>query len=263
MTWTVDVNSDLGEDFGIYKIGQDEDVITYISSANIACGYHAGDHNVMHHTVKLAVENNVGIGAHPGFQDLQGFGRRVMDVTPEDVYNMVVYQTSALQGFAALYGQDLQHVKPHGALYNMAAKDRSVADAVARAVLDASKGFGKVPGSGPVLYALAGSQLVKSGHYVGVKVVEEVFVDRTYEPDGTLTPRSKPGSVIKDINHGVIQAVRMVKDGLVTATDGTDISIQADTICVHGDGPHALQFVRELRKTFAELGINVQKPGGN
>ncbi|MBU9719941.1 MULTISPECIES: LamB/YcsF family protein [Bacillaceae] len=256
MNLTVDVNSDIGESFGVYKIGQDEEVIKHITSANIACGYHAGDHNVMHQTVALAAKYGVGIGAHPGLQDLPGFGRRKMEVTPEEVYNMTVYQVSAIQGFANIYGHRLQHVKPHGALYNMAAKDRSVADAICQAVKDISK-----DGS-LLLFALAGSELVKSAHYAGIKVVEEVFADRTYQPDGTLTPRSQPDAVIHDPHVAVTQAIQMVREGLVTAVDGSRIPIVADSICVHGDSDHALQFVQMLRRALSEHRINVKNPTG-
>ncbi|WP_416147862.1 LamB/YcsF family protein [Salipaludibacillus sp. HK11] len=247
---TVDLNSDIGESFGLYQMGQDEEVLKFISSANIACGYHAGDHNVMNKTVKLAVERGVAIGAHPGLPDLAGFGRRFIDVTPDDVYNMVIYQVSGLQGFVQIHGDSLHHVKPHGALFHMATKDPIIAKAVATAVYDCDPSL--------ILYGLTGSELVLAGKNKGLRVAEEVFADRTYQPDGRLTPRSDPHAIIDDRDEAMSRVLRMVTQGMVTAVDGTDIPIKADTICVHGDESQALEFVKGLRQLFIEHTISVK-----
>ncbi|MBO8170874.1 MAG: LamB/YcsF family protein [Bacillaceae bacterium] len=251
--YQVDLNSDIGESFGAYKIGQDEQVLDYITSANIACGYHAGDHNVMYKTVKMAVEKGVGLGAHPGLPDLIGFGRRPMQVDPEDVYHFVIYQIGALQAFARVHKASLNHVKPHGALFNMASKDRELAQAIARAVYDVNPNL--------ILFGLAGGELVKAGKEIGLKVAQEVFADRTYQPDGTLTPRTQPNAMIHDADEAVSRVIRMVKEGKVEAVDGSDIAIQADTICVHGDEPSALLFVQKLREELQQNGINIKKVG--
>lgn len=250
----VDLNSDLGESFGSYKIGNDEEVLKHITSANIACGYHAGDHNVIHKTVQLAARYNVGIGAHPGLPDLMGFGRRWMDVSTEDIYNMVVYQINAVKGFAQLYQQNLQHVKPHGALFNKASKDKEIALAIAKAVRDTDPTL--------ILYGLSHSELISEGEKIGLQVANEVFADRTYQPDGTLTPRSDPNAIIHDPAKAMAQVLQMVLEGTVTAIDGSEIPIQADTICVHGDEPQAVFFVQQLKKLLSDNGIIVKKPGG-
>ncbi|MFA9556383.1 LamB/YcsF family protein [Evansella sp. AB-rgal1] len=250
----IDINSDLGESFGSFKVGNDEEVLKHISSANIACGFHAGDHNVIHKTVQLSARYNVGIGAHPGLPDLLGFGRRWMDVSTEEVYNMVVYQVNAVKGFAQLYQQKLQHVKPHGALFNKASKDKEIACAIARAVRDTDPNL--------ILYGLSSSELIIEGEKIGLQVANEVFADRTYQPDGTLTPRSDPNAIIHDPKKAMAQVLQMIKDGSVTAVDGSVIPIQADTICVHGDEPQAVLFVKQLKKILNDNAITVKKPGG-
>ncbi|KMM39402.1 LamB/YcsF family protein [Guptibacillus hwajinpoensis] len=250
---SVDLNSDLGESFGAYTIGNDENVLEFISSANIACGYHAGDHNVMMKTVKLAHSLGVGIGAHPGFPDLGGFGRRDMNLSPDEVFNLVAYQVGAIQGIANVHQARVQHVKPHGALYNRAAKDYPIAKAIASAIYSVNPDL--------VLYGLAGSELVRAGKEVGLTVAEEVFADRTYQPDGTLTPRSEPNAMIHDADTAVKRVIRMVTEQKVTAVDGQDISINADTICVHGDEPEALRFVQQLRRRLEEEGIHIESAG--
>ncbi|RLL42825.1 LamB/YcsF family protein [Oceanobacillus piezotolerans] len=249
----VDLNSDLGESFGAYHIGQDELLMQYITSANIAAGYHAGDHNVLHHSVKMAITNTVNIGAHPGFPDLQGFGRRFLQVDPKEIYNMIVYQVGAVQAFAKLYNHELNHVKPHGALYNIAAQDSERAHAIAQAVYDVNPNL--------VLFGLAGSELVKAGEKVGLKVAQEVFADRTYQPDGTLTSRTEDNAMIEDADEAVSRVIRMVKDGKVEAVDGTDVDIKADTICVHGDSKQSLAFVRKLKKDLENHGISIKSVG--
>ncbi|MBN8209541.1 LamB/YcsF family protein [Bacillus sp. NTK071] len=252
---SVDLNSDLGESFGAYTIGNDENVLEFISSANIACGYHAGDHNVMMKTVKLAHSLGVGIGAHPGFPDLGGFGRRDMNLSADEVFNLVAYQVGAIQGIANVHQARVQHVKPHGALYNRAAKDATIANAIASAIYSVDSEL--------VLYGLAGSELVREGKEVGLSVAEEVFADRTYQPDGTLTPRLEPNAMIHDADTAVERVIRMVNEQKVTAVDGQDISIQADTICVHGDEPEALRFVQQLKNRLEEEGIRIQSVGVN
>lgn len=251
----VDINSDLGESFGAFTIGQDELVMKYITSANIAAGYHAGDHNVINQAVQMAIANNVGIGAHPGYQDLQGFGRRPMQLDPEEIYNLVVYQIGAVETFAQLHNEPLNHVKPHGALYNMAAKDTERAHAIAQAVYDVNPNL--------ILFGLAGGELVKAGEKVGLPVASEVFADRTYQPDGTLTPRTEANAMITAADEAVSRVIRMIERGKVEAVDGSDIPIQADTICVHGDTQQALEFVMRLKAGLEEHAITIQKVGTN
>jgi UPF0271 protein len=250
MRTAVDLNCDMGESFGVWKMGSDAVVLEHVSSANIACGFHAGDPVVMHRTVQAAFERGVAVGAHPSLPDLQGFGRRAMRVTPEEAYDLVLYQMGALAGFCRALRGGLSHVKAHGALYNMAAKDAELAAAIARAVHDFDPGL--------VLFGLAGSELVQAGARAGLKVANEVFADRTYQPDGMLTPRSRPNAMIGDINAALAQVERMVREGTVRAVDGTDVKIEADTICIHGDEPGAAEFARELRGLLARLGVAVR-----
>ncbi|MGD6778193.1 LamB/YcsF family protein [Sutcliffiella horikoshii] len=250
---TVDLNSDLGESFGAYTIGNDEEVLQYISSANIACGFHAGDYNVLMKTVQKAAELGVSIGAHPGFPDLAGFGRRDMHMSKQEIFNLVVYQIGAIQAAARVAGTHLHHVKPHGALYNLASKDEMVATAIAEAVHAVDPKL--------ILFGLAGSELVRAGEKVGLKVAQEVFADRTYQPDGTLTPRSHSNAMIHDADLAVERVLRMVTEGKVQAVNGEDIFIQADTICVHGDEAEALEFVRKLRAKLEENQVAIQAFG--
>ncbi len=245
----IDLNSDLGESFGAYTIGNDGKVLQFISSANIACGFHAGDPHVMKNTVQLALANNVAIGAHPGLEDLRGFGRRTMNITPEEAYDITLYQVGALAGFVKSEGGKLQHVKPHGALYNMAAKDAKLADAIAEAIYKLNPEL--------ILFGLSGSQLIKAGERIGLKTASEVFADRTYQSDGSLTPRSKPGAVITDDEKAIKQVLKMAKEGLVTTVEGKDIKVKADTVCVHGDGVKALEFTNRIRQALAKEGITV------
>ncbi|AJA49955.1 hypothetical protein CPAST_c39170 [Clostridium pasteurianum DSM 525 = ATCC 6013] len=247
--YKVDLNCDLGESFGVYKLGNDELVLPYITSANIACGFHAGDPSVMRKTVKLALLNNVAIGAHPGIQDLVGFGRRNINISPEDAYNIVVYQIGALYGFVKSEGSKLQHVKPHGALYNIAARDSKIARAVAEAVYKVDPEL--------ILFGLAGSELIIQGEKVGVKIASEVFADRTYQRDGSLTSRSNPEAMITNTNEAVTRVVRMIKEGLVKCQQGKDIEIKADTVCVHGDGKHALEFTSQIKESLEKCNIEI------
>ena len=244
---TVDLNCDMGESFGAWRMGNDSELLTYVSSANIACGFHAGDPATMRKTVRLALEKGVAIGAHPGLPDSVGFGRREMAVSAEEVYDMVVYQVGALLGFAKAEGARLHHVKPHGALYNMAAANATLAEAVAGAVARLDEQL--------ILYGLAGSELVKAGEKYGLKTASEVFADRTYQADGTLTPRRQPDALITDPEQATRQVLRMVKEGKVQSQQGAEVGIKADTICIHGDGPYALLFARLIRERLLSEGI--------
>ncbi|MCZ0756703.1 5-oxoprolinase subunit PxpA [Anoxybacillus sp. J5B_2022] len=248
--YRVDLNCDMGESFGIYRIGNDEDILNYVTSANIACGFHAGDPSTMRKTVQLALEKGVSIGAHPGLPDLIGFGRRNMAITPEEAYDLIVYQVGALYGFVKAAGGKMQHVKPHGALYNMAAKDRALSEAIAKAVYDIDPTL--------VLFGLAGSELIKAGERVGLKTANEVFADRTYQQDGSLTPRHELNALINDKQEAIQQVILMVKEGKVRSQQGTDVEIQADTICIHGDGSHALTFAKKIFEKLTEEGIKIQ-----
>ncbi|KOP67917.1 lactam utilization protein LamB [Bacillus sp. FJAT-18019] len=246
----VDLNCDMGESYGAYSLGNDMELLRSITSANIACGYHAGDPAVMRVTVRQAIEKGVAIGAHPGLPDLAGFGRRRMDITPQEAYDMVTYQVGALMAFAIQEGSGLQHVKPHGALYNMAAASRPLADAIASAInrLDPTL----------ILYGLAGSELIKAGEAAGLRTASEVFADRTYQEDGSLTSRNKPNAIITELEASIAQVIRMVKERAVVTLTGKMIPIQADTICIHGDGTHASLFARTLRARLEAEGMSVQ-----
>jgi 5-oxoprolinase (ATP-hydrolysing) subunit A len=245
----VDLNCDLGESFGRYKLGEQQEILKYVTSANIACGFHAGDPTVMRETVKLAIENGVKIGAHPGLPDLNGFGRRDMNITAQEGYDMVVYQIGALQGFLTRYNETMQHVKPHGALYQMASRDGELAEAIAQAVYDISPSL--------VLFGLSGSELTKAGEKIGLRTAHEVFADRTYQADGSLTSRSQQDALITDQEHAVAQVLKMVTEGRVNSQQNTEVSLQADTICIHGDGAHALDFAKYIKESLENNQINV------
>ncbi|MFK3961036.1 LamB/YcsF family protein [Guptibacillus hwajinpoensis] len=253
MTFRIDLNSDLGESFGTYVAGQDEQVLELVSSANVACGYHAGDPHIMNKTVEWAKEHHVGIGAHPGFPDLVGFGRRNMNITPEDAYSLVLYQIGSLHGFCRAHQVPLQHVKPHGALYNMASKDPELANAIAQAVKDFDTEL--------ILFGLTNSELIRAAQDAALPYASEVFADRTYQPDGSLTPRVEKNAIIRDEQAAIEQVIQMVKEGTVTAVDGSIIPIEADTVCVHGDEPSALAFIKALRKRFSEENIVMERIG--
>jgi UPF0271 protein len=251
----IDLNSDVGESFGNYKLGLDEDVIPLISSANIACGFHAGDPTVMRHTIAIAKKNGVAIGAHPGFPDLIGFGRRNLDASLAEIRDYVTYQIGALQAFAAAAGMVLQHVKPHGALYNMAVKDSAIWDAVAEAIAAVNARL--------ILYVLAGmdrENLKAIGAKHGLRIAFEFFGDRAYNPDGSLVSRKEPGAVIHDGDIVAEKIVKMVKEGRVVCIDGTEIDMAADTICVHGDNPAALSLVQKIRTTLQASGVDIAAP---
>ncbi len=244
---SVDINCDMGEGFGPWQMGNDAALMQYITSANIACGFHAGDPLVMRKTVRLALKYHIAIGAHPGFPDLQGFGRRDIGMTPEEVFAMVLYQIGALGAIARAEGGTLHHVKPHGALYNMAAKDSKLADAIARAVQQA--------GTGLVLYGLSGSALVKAGEAIGLRTASEVFADRTYQDDGSLTPRSRPNALIENTAMAVTQALQMVQSQNVVSINGKTVALKAQTICLHGDGAHAVEFAAAVNRAFKGAGV--------
>lgn len=223
----VDLNCDMGESFGAYKMGMDEEILDFVTSANIACGFHAGDPTTIRKTVQLAIEKNVGIGVHPGFQDLLGFGRRDIQVSPQEAYDLIVYQIGAIYGFAKSEGGKIQHVKPHGALYNMAAKNALLAEAIAEAVYKVDPEL--------ILFGLAGGELIQAGKNIGLRTASEVFSDRSY------------------------QVIRMVKEGKVNSVQGADVTIQADTVCIHGDGENALDFAKYISKALKEENIHVAK----
>jgi len=250
MSDRVDLNCDMGESFGAYRIGADEAVFPYITSANVACGFHGGDPTVMRTTLARARESGVAVGAHPGFPDLIGFGRRSIDATTDEVYDLVVYQIGALLGFANAAKMQLQHVKPHGALYNMAVGKPELAAAIARAVRDVDRGL--------ILFGLAGSHLISEGEAAGLRTASEAFADRNYMSDGTLVSRRRSDAYVSDAAEAVSRAIRMVREGTVTPVDGPPISMRVDTICIHGDGPHAAQFAQQLRDGFERGGISVR-----
>lgn len=247
--YKVDLNSDLGESFGCYKIGMDEEVLKHITSANIACGFHAGDPIQMDKTVKLAMENNVQIGAHPGFMDVIGFGRREMKISKDEVKAYVKYQLGALNSFVISNGAKIQHVKAHGALYNMAAKDYDISLSIAQAVYEVDKNI--------ILLGLANSSIIDAGKAVGLRVANEVFADRAYNSDGTLVSRSLEGSIIYDPNIAIKRVIKMVKENKVEDINGKNIDIKADSICVHGDNPKAIEFVKRIRSELIKEGINI------
>ena len=246
----IDLNSDLGESFGAYTLGMDEKLMEYITSANVACGWHAGDPLVMQKTIRAAAKNGVAVGAHPGYPDLMGFGRREIKITPEEAYTYVLYQLGALDAFARTEGVKIQHVKPHGALYNMAGKDYELARAVCEAIADVNPRL--------ILMAQAGSQMQKAAEEMHLKMAREIFADRAYEEDGSLVARNKPGAMITDENEAIERVITMVRQGKVAAITGKEIPIQADSVCVHGDGEKALLFVKKLREAFLTEGIQVR-----
>ena len=246
----IDLNSDLGESFGAYKMGRDEQIIPLISSANVACGFHAGDPAVMAKTAALCKDSGVAIGAHPGFPDLQGFGRRNMNVSAEDVKHLVLYQVGALDAFCRASGLKLQHVKPHGALYNMAAKDPALARAICEGIQEYDPSL--------ILLGLSGSEMLRQAQAVGLPWAAEVFADRAYEDDGTLVARTKPGAMIRDEEEAVSRVIGMIQKHTVTSVNGKEIEICPDSVCVHGDSETALLFVKKIRAALEREGIAIQ-----
>jgi 5-oxoprolinase (ATP-hydrolysing) subunit A len=248
----IDINCDMGESYGAWKMGADAEVMPFISSANIACGFHGGDPATIRQTVRLAVDHGVAVGAHPSLPDLQGFGRRAMKISAQDMYDLVVYQAGAVEAFARAAGARLHHVKCHGALYNMAAMDEALSDAMARAVQDL--------GGGVMLYALSNSKMMQIAKQKGLAVAGEVFADRGYSDDGTLAPRGRPGAMIESADEAVERALGMIEKGYVASLSGKPIPVSPDTLCLHGDQPGAVTFAKAIRKAFAERGIGVAAP---
>ena len=249
MASEIDFNCDMGESFGMYKMGFDEEVIKHISSANIACGFHAGDPMWMRKTVDLAEQHGVGVGAHPSYPDLNGFGRRNMNATPEEVRNDVVYQAGALKAFTS--NRNLQHVKPHGAMYNQAVDDADLGKSICEAVLEVDSNI--------ILLALAGSTWIDVAKGMGMRVAREVFADRAVNSDGTLVPRSIEGSVIHDINEVVERSLRMVTEGKILSVEGDIVEVEADSICLHGDTPGAVDMAKILKREFLAAGVEVKQ----
>lgn len=243
---TINLNADLGESFGAWRMGDDAALLQVIGSANIACGFHAGDPVVMRDTVRLALANGVSLGAHPAFPDLQGFGRRLMQLTPKELEATILYQVGALQAMAAAEGARVTHVKPHGALNNMACADEAMATTIAQAVHALDRDL--------ILLAPAHSALERAGEAVGLRVAREVFADRTYQADGQLTPRARPGSVLHEAQACVEHVLRMLDAGGIVTTDGDCLPTRIDSICVHGDGPEAVASARAIRTALEAAG---------
>lgn len=250
---TIDLNCDLGESFGAYKMGNDDEILPFVSSINVACGFHAGDPTVMRKTVEKALQHNVAIGAHPGFPDLIGFGRRNMNVSASEVYDYVLYQIGALDAFVKAAGGKMHHVKPHGALYNMVATNSEIADAIAKAIYHINPNL--------LLYGLANSEaFIQAAEKYNITLVQEAFADRTYKQDGTLTSRTEENALIKNEDEAIKQVLQMVKEGYVRAVSGEKVAVQAQTICLHGDGEKAVQFAKKIYRTFELNGISICAP---
>jgi 5-oxoprolinase (ATP-hydrolysing) subunit A len=249
----IDINSDVGESFGAYTIGHDAGLMRFITSANIAAGFHGGDPSVLRETIRLAKVHGVAVGAHPGFPDLVGFGRRELNVTPKEAEDLVLYQIAAVAGVAAAEGVRVQHVKPHGALFNMAVRNAELSAAIARAVAAFDKSL--------ILFGLPRSEILNAGRAAGLRVAAEVFADRAYEPDGSLASRRKAGSVIHDADSVVARAVRMVRDRTVAAVNGAIVPLEADTLCVHGDTPGSDDLAKKIRAGLEAAGIAVKAIG--
>jgi UPF0271 protein len=246
---SIDLNCDMGESFGAWEMGNDHALMDYCTSINIACGFHAGDATVIRKTIEIALEKRIAIGAHPSFPDLQGFGRRPMQLSAQEVFDTVLYQVAAVYQMTAALGGELHHVKPHGALYNEAAKKPELAEAIARAV--------KAIDENLVFYGLSGSFLISEGEKINLKTASEVFADRTYNADGSLTPRSEPNALIHDTNKAVEQVLQMIQTQTVTATNGETIRLKADTVCIHGDGANALEFAAAVRAKLNEKAVRI------
>ena len=246
----IDLNGDVGESFGAYEIGHDAALIPVLTSANVACGFHAGDPGVMRATVALAREHGIAIGAHPGFPDLAGFGRREIKASAREVEDFVAYQIGALAGIAAAQSMRVTHVKPHGALYNMAARDEVLADAIARATASVDRSL--------MLFGLPGSESLDAARRHGLRAVSEAFADRAYRADGSLVPRSEPGAVIDDADAVVERAVSIARDRVVVAADGTRVTLDVETICVHGDTPGAAVLAARVRQALSDAGIQIR-----
>jgi UPF0271 protein len=252
MIRTIDLNCDLGESFGAYRMGDDAGVLPFVTSANVACGAHAGDPSVMRRTVAAALRHGVAIGAHPGFPDLAGFGRREMRISPQEAYDLVLYQVGALAAFATAAGTSLRHVKPHGALYNMACADASLAEPIACAVRDLDPRL--------ILFGLPGSELQRAAEGAGLRFAREAFADRGYAADGSLVRRGTPGAMIENLDDAVRRVVEIAAEGRTRTADGAELRLEADTICIHGDRPDAALFARTLREGLERSGMRVAAP---
>jgi UPF0271 protein len=249
----VDLNCDMGESAANCRNGYDEALMQYVSSVNIACGFHAGDAGIMQLTVAAAIKNNLAIGAHPGLQDAEGFGRRNISITPGEAYQITLYQIGAIAAFVKAAGNRLHHVKPHGALYNMAAESTPLSMAIAEAITDFDDSL--------VLYGLAGSKLIDAGKQKGLKTANEVFADRSYQPNGLLTPRSEPGAMITDPEKSLAHVISMVKNRYLVSTENTKVRVQADTICIHGDNENSLEFAKLIHNGLSAEKILIKKFG--
>lgn len=247
---SIDLNCDMGESFGVWKTGSDAELMDYVSSVNLACGFHAGDPTTIRKTVETALEKGLAIGAHPGYPDLQGFGRRDMSFSGEETRDLVLYQVAAMKGICEARGGTLSHVKPHGALYNKAARDPVLASSIVDAVKDIDKNL--------ILFGLSGSFLISEAEAAGLQTASEVFADRTYSDDGTLTPRDRSNALITDINASVLQVLQMIESQTVTATSGRPIPVRADTICIHGDRPNATSFARAINEAICRRNIGIR-----
>jgi UPF0271 protein len=249
----IDLNADVGESFGVFCLGDDEALLEHVTSANVACGFHAGDPSVMDRTVRLAVRAGVAVGAHPGFPDLRGFGRREIAALPDDVEADVLYQSGALAAFVRSHGARLAHVKPHGALYNQAARDEALARAVARGVARLGKNV--------ALVGLAGSDVLQaSARAEGLRFVAEAFVDRGYDDEGRLLPRGRPGALVDDPLQAAERALRLAREGVVLSAEGRAVEVRADTLCLHGDGRNAVAIARAVREALEGGGVRVEAP---
>ena len=242
----------MGESFGAWEMGRDAELMDHVSSINVACGFHAGDPTVLRRTIETALAKGVCVGAHPSYPDLQGFGRREMKMPPDEIFDIVLYQVAAVRGVCAALGGRLSHVKPHGALYNHAARDRDSAAAIARAV--------KAIDPGLMLYGLSGSFLISEAKAIGLATASEVFADRNYQPDGSLTPRSEANALIRETASAISHVLTMLERGVVLATDGSEVEIAADTICIHGDGPNAVAFASEINRALRSRGFTIAGP---
>jgi UPF0271 protein len=247
---SIDLNCDMGESFGAWQMGRDAALMNYVSSINVACGFHAGDASVIRKTIETAIKKSLAIGAHPSFPDLQGFGRRQMSLSAQEVFDIVLYQVSAVKGICEAFGTKLHHVKPHGALYNQAAKDTKLAEAIAEAI--------KATDENLIVYGLSNSFLISEAERINLKTASEVFADRTYQTDGTLTPRSETDALIKDTEQAVLQVLQMVSEQRVTAVTGDKVTIKSETVCIHGDGENALEFASVIHQRLTENGISIQ-----
>lgn len=250
---SIDLNCDMGEAFGNYPMPNDEILMDYITSANIACGFHAGDPEVMQQTVAMAIKKGVAIGAHPGLPDLQGFGRREMKISANEAYKMTLYQIGALSGFVKAARGKLHHVKAHGALYNMAAKDAGLAKAIVEAVHDFDPSL--------IVYGLANSEMIKWAKQIGMRTASEVFADRSYQDDGSLTPRTQNNALITDERQSIAQVMMMVKQQQVISVNNKTVPLNAETLCLHGDGSHAVEFAKLISTRLKSEGISIKAPG--